>query len=231
MSDAASISIVVPARDDAPALATLFDDLDAIGDLRAERIVVDGQSSDGSFAVARSRADVALQVAPGRAAQLSAGIAASTGDWIWMLHADTRVPGQAWDALRLAVREERAVWGRFDVRLDAPGWPYRIIGAAMNARSRLTGICTGDQGIFVRRTALDSIGGVPLQPLMEDVELSRRLKRRARPTCVEAHLVTSARRWQRRGVVPTILLMWRLRLQYFFGAAPDALARVYYDGR
>ena len=106
-----------------------------------------------------------------------------------------------------------------------------MIGAAMNARSRMTGICTGDQGIFVRRDALDSIGGVPLQPLMEDVELSRRLKRRARPVCISIPLVTSARRWQCCGIVPTILLMWRLRLWYFLGAAPEALARIYYDGR
>jgi len=231
MSDASSISIVVPVRDDADALATLLDDLDAIADLRAERVVVDGRSSDGSFAVARSRADVALQVAPGRAVQLAAGVAASAGDWIWMLHADTRVPTQAWAELRRAVRDERATWGRFDVRLDAAGWPYRMIGASMNARSRVTGICTGDQGIFVRRDALASIGGVPLQPLMEDIELTRRLRRRARPVCIEVPLVASARRWQRHGVFPTILLMWRLRLQYYFGAAPEELVRVYYDVR
>ena len=231
MLDPPSISIVVPVRDDVVALATLFDDLDAIADLRAERVVVDGRSSDGSFEFARLRADIALQVGPGRAAQLAAGVAASTGDWVWMLHADTRVSAAAWAALQRAVRRAGATWGRFDVCLDATGWPYRLIATSMNARSRITGICTGDQGLFVSCDALDGIGGVPQQALMEDVELSLRLRRRGPPVCIDVPLVTSARRWQRRGVIPTILLMWRLRLRYFFGASPDALLRIYYDGR
>jgi rSAM/selenodomain-associated transferase 2 len=225
------ISIVVPVLDDAIALGRLFDDLDAIDGLTAQRVVVDGGSTDESHAIARARADVALRSAPGRAVQIGAGVAASDGAWIWMLHADTRVSANAWKALERVLRDGGASWGRFDVELDAIGWPYRMIGASMNLRSRATGICTGDQGIFVRRDLLDAIGGMPQQPLMEDIELCRRLRRRSRPLCIDAPLMTSARRWQRRGIIATILLMWRLRLQYYLGVSPDALERVYYDGR
>ncbi len=222
------MSIVVPVRNDATALAALFDDLDRIADCTAERIVVDGGSDDESFAIARMRATHALRSRPGRATQLAAGVRCATGRWIWMLHADSRVTPEAWHALRRALAEAPA-WGRFDVRLDATGPAFRVIERSMNVRSRWTGICTGDQGIFVRRDVLAASGGVPLQALMEDIELSKRLRRHARPTCIGVPLVTSARRWQRNGVLPTILLMWRMRLRYFFGASPDDLQRAY-DG-
>jgi len=226
-----SISIVIPVLDDAPALSRLLDDLDAIGAIDAERIVVDGGSADGSYALAQRRADVALRSQRGRARQLIAGIAAAQGTWIWMLHADSRVNAAAWRALNDAVAQAGAAWGRFDVHLDDDRPVFRVIERMMNLRSRWSGICTGDQGIFVRRDVLELIDGLPDQPLMEDIELTKRLRRYAKPVCLAVRLRASARRWQQRGVVSTIALMWRLRLQYFFGASPDALERVYYGGR
>jgi rSAM/selenodomain-associated transferase 2 len=225
-----SISIVIPVLDDAPALSRLLDDLDGIGAIDAERIVVDGGSADGSYALAQRRADVALRSQRGRARQLIAGIAAAQGTWIWMLHADSRVDAAAWRALNDTVAQAGAAWGRFDVRLDDDRPVFRVIERMMNLRSRWSGICTGDQGIFVRRDVLELIDGLPDQPLMEDIELTKRLRRYAKPVCLAVRLRASARRWQQRGVVSTIALMWRLRLQYFFGASPDALERVYYGG-
>src|SRR5262249_4273676 len=153
-----------------------------------------GGSRDDSLAIASKRADVALRAPAGRASQIAAGVARASGRWIWMLHADTRVDARAWRALLGAI-ERNVPWGRFDVRLDDSRAPYRLIERSMNARSRWTGICTGDQGIFVRRDVLDAVGGIPVQALMEDIELSKRLRRFARPTCIDTPLVTSARRW------------------------------------
>src|SRR5512139_3037745 len=174
-----SISIVIPVLDDAPALSRLFDDLDDIAAIDAERIVVDGGSVDGSYELAQRRADVALRSQRGRARQLIAGISAAQGAWIWMLHADSRVDAAAWRALNDAINQDGAAWGRFDVRLDDERPVFRVIERMMNLRSRWSGICTGDQGIFVRRDVLELIDGVPDQPLMEDVELTKRLRHHA----------------------------------------------------
>jgi rSAM/selenodomain-associated transferase 2 len=225
------ISIVIPVLNDATALRRLLDDLDSILGIDAERIVVDGGSEDGSFELACERADCVLHTATGRARQLAAGIVAAHGRWIWMLHADTRVDGAAWRALRTAIASDGAAWGRFDVRLAGHDAAFRMIETLMNLRSRWSGICTGDQGIFVRRDLLELIDGVPDQPLMEDIELTKRLRRYAKPICIDTALGVSARRWQQRGIASTVLLMWRLRLQYFFGTPAEVLVREYYDGR
>ena len=225
------ISIVIPVLNDATALGRLLDDLDSILGIDAQRIVVDGGSEDGSYELACERADCALRTAAGRARQLAAGIVAAHGRWIWMLHADTRVDGAAWRALRTAIASDGAAWGRFDVRLSGREAAFRMIETLMNLRSRWSGICTGDQGIFVRRDLLELIDGVPDQPLMEDIELTKRLRRYAKPICIDTALGVSARRWQQRGIASTVLLMWRLRLQYFFGTPAEVLVREYYDGR
>jgi hypothetical protein len=101
----------------------------------------------------------------------------------------------------------------------------------MNSRSRLTGIATGDQAIFVRREAFEASGGFPAIPLMEDVALSKILKRRSPPLCLRERVVTSGRRWQRHGTFRTIVLMWRLRLAFALGADPRRLARRYEGAR
>jgi len=225
----APVSIVVPVRNEAAGLARLLASLRAlvrVGDV-VEIVVVDGESADGTAAIAAEWADVVIRCDPGRGGQLRAGAERSSGRTIWMLHADAEVSREVWATL-IDAAHRSLPWGRFDVRLTSQGWPFRVIETAMNWRSRLTGICTGDQGIFVRRDVLERAGGIPAQRLMEDVELCRRLKRLARPVGLRPRIGASARRWQVRGVLRTVVTMWELRLCYFFGASPDALADRYY---
>lgn len=219
------VSVVIPVLNDAAALADLLERLEPLLDHRAERIVVDGGSSDDSVSVAQAAGCRVLAAPPGRGRQLAEGITAARAPWIWMLHADSHPSPQA--AAHLLTRPDQPAWGRFSVSLD-PGTPLELVAHAMNVRSRLTGICTGDQGIFVQRTLLERAGGMPRQSLMEDIELSSRLRRRQRPDCRRERIGTSPRRWRRRGVARTILSMWRFRLRYWLGANPEQLAREYY---
>ena len=227
------LSIVIPVLNDADALQRVLRDLrDALGErfLEADVLVVDGGSHDTSSAVARDGGARVLAAERGRATQLAAGVANAAAAWIWMLHADSRVDARAIDALWRVVATDAPAWGRFDVRLSGRGVLLRLVAWSMNVRSRITGIATGDQGIFVHRALLDRVGGVPQQALMEDVELSARLRRIARPVCLRAAIVTSSRRWQTRGIVRTIALMWWLRALYALGVAPARLERIYYGG-
>jgi hypothetical protein len=143
------------------------------------------------------------------------------------LHADTRLPPEADRLVLDGLRSGGWRWGRFDVRIDGRSLLLPMVAAFMNWRSLVTGIATGDQAIFVTRAAFQSAGGFPDIALMEDVALSKRLRRLGRPLCIAARAVTSGRRWDERGVIRTVLLMWRLRLAFFFGAEPAALARRY----
>jgi rSAM/selenodomain-associated transferase 2 len=219
------ISIVIPVLDDAAALTQILEQLTGQNDV--EVIVVDGGSEDDSRRVAGG-ADRLIESASGRARQLSVGIAAARGDLIWMVHADSRVSSKLLNQMRRTAGDVSARWGRVDIRLDGDAPAFRIIEWSMNWRSRLTGICTGDQGIFVRPGLLESIGGVPQQALMEDIELSKRLRRLAALRRVSGPIVTAARRWERDGILRTVLRMWRLRLGYFFGENPERLAVRYY---
>ncbi|MEO8630145.1 MAG: TIGR04283 family arsenosugar biosynthesis glycosyltransferase [Betaproteobacteria bacterium] len=222
----AQLAIVIPVLDEAAGLASK---LAALAPLRASGacvIVVDGGSSDATFAIASEHADVALQAPPGRASQMNAGAAVASADVLLFLHADTILPKQA-DVLIARAIADGCDWGRFDVRIDGSQPLLRLVERAMNLRSRLTGIATGDQAMFVRSDVLRAIGGFPAIALMEDIALSRLLKARGRPACLHARVVTSARRWQRDGVLRTIVLMWRLRLAYYFGADPADLSLRY----
>lgn len=216
------LSIVIPVLNEA---ATIAGALAALAPLRArghEAIMVDGGSADGSLALAAPLADRAMQVPRGRARQMNAGAAAASGDVLLFLHADTRLPAGADDLIFRSL--ENHSWGRFDVRIDAAHPLLPVVAFAMNLRSRLTGIATGDQAIFVRREAFP---GFPEIALMEDVAFSTLMRRRSRPACLRAKVLTSGRRWEKHGVLRTIALMWRLRLAYFLGASPDELARRY----
>lgn len=219
------MSVIVPVLDDAEALATLLPQL--CGAPGIEVLVVDGGSRDASLRIA-AQADRVLQAPPGRSSQLAAGTAAAHGLLLWMVHADSSLPVGLIDSLRAAACDPTVRWGRVDVRLAHADWRFRLIEAAMNLRSRLTGICTGDQGIFVRREVLEAIGGVPTQPLMEDIELSKRLRRLGAPRRVRGPIETSPRRWLRDGVARTVARMWGYRLAYFLGAEPAHLAERYY---
>jgi rSAM/selenodomain-associated transferase 2 len=225
------LSIVVPVLDDAAHLARVLPDL-AARCPGAEVIVVDGGSRDGTADVARRTPGVRLLTsAPGRARQMNAGARAATGGALLFLHADSRLPDGAAAAIADALSTAGVVGGRFDVRLDSPHRLLRVVGAMMNGRSRATGICTGDQAIFVRRDVFEALGGYADIPLMEDIELSRRLKRRGRLAALRLRVSTSARKWEREGVLRTIALMWALRLLYFAGVPPARLVGWYYRPR
>jgi len=220
------LAIVVPVLDEAEAIVATLDALAPLRARGAELIVVDGGSGDGTPALAAARADRVLSCTRGRARQMNAGAAASRAEVLLFLHADTLLP-EAADAAVLGAVQRGAVWGRFDVAIGGPPPMLRVVAAMMNLRSRLSGIATGDQALFMTRTAFDAVGGYPDQPLMEDVEITSRLRRRSRPACIRRSILTSARRWQSRGPWRTILLMWRLRLAYWFGASPADLERQY----
>jgi rSAM/selenodomain-associated transferase 2 len=219
------LTIVLPVLDEA---AIVVGALQALAPLRtrsAEVIVVDGGSSDGTAQLAQPLADRVIAGARGRGATMNAGAAVAIGDAFLFLHADTTLPDNA-DRLIAAALNCRA-WGRFDLRIAGRHPLLGVVARMINWRSRLTGIATGDQAIFVTREAFFSVGGFPDLPLMEDIALSRKLKRLCRPACIATPVITSGRRWEHHGVLRTIVLMWRLRLAYYLGAEPAGLALRY----
>ncbi|MCX7164882.1 MAG: TIGR04283 family arsenosugar biosynthesis glycosyltransferase [Rhodocyclales bacterium] len=220
------LSVVMPVLDEAPQIARQLERLQALRAKGVELIVVDGGSLDGTAQLAGVLSDRVLASPRGRAAQMNAGATASQGAVLLFLHADTILPETALQAVLTAVRAG-ASWGRFDVRIDGRHPLLRIVERMMNWRSRLTGIATGDQAIFVRREVFEKVGGYADLPLMEDIALSTALKRWAAPVCLRETVITSARRWEKHGVLRTVLLMWWLRATYFLGASPARLAMRY----
>ena len=227
----AALSVIVPVLDEAAKIVAALTVLAPLRARGAELIVVDGGSRDKTVALATPLADYVITSARGRAAQMNAGAAIARGDVLLFLHADTRLPPDADVIMFDALARTHRAWGRFDVTIEGRHRLLPIVAAAMNARSRLTGITTGDQAMFVTRAAFDAAGAFPAIALMEDITLARRLKRISRPISLRARVATSGRRWETHGVARTILLMWRLRLMYFFGVPPDALARRYGDAQ
>ena len=223
------ISVIIPVLNEADCIAAT---LAALAPLRArgnDVIVVDGGSSDGTVALSHGAADRVASAPRGRSSQMNAGAALAKGEVLLFLHADTRLPEGADVRILEGLAASGRAWGRFDVRIEGASACLPVIAFFMNLRSRATGIATGDQAIFVRSDAFRRIGGFPPVELMEDIALSRSLKRVSRPLCLADKAVTSGRRWERRGVMRTVLLMAWLRLAFFLGAAPAKLARLY-DG-
>ncbi len=220
------LSIVMPVLDEGARIAAAIDALAPLLARGAELIVVDGGSTDDTPARARAAGATVIDAPRSRAAQMNAGAAAARGGSLLFLHADTRLPAGA-DRL-IADALGNHAWGRFDVRIEGRHPMLRVVAAMMNLRSRITGIATGDQSMFVTRLAFEQAGRFPQQPLMEDIELSVRLRRIGRPACLGATVATSGRRWERDGAWRTIVLMWRLRFDYWRGAAPADLHRRYY---
>ncbi len=224
---APKLSIIVPLLNEAGALPGILPELRQLADQGAELILVDGGSTDASCTLIKRAGLNLVHSQRGRAQQMNAGAQASHGQLLLFLHADTRLPKHALLRVTEALADENRLWGRFDVLIDGRPVMLRVIAHAMNLRSRLSGIATGDQAMFMRRSAFDAVGGFPAQPLMEDIEMSSRLKRLGAPACLRHKVTTSGRRWERHGVWKTIVLMWRLRLAYWLGSRPETLWRLY----
>ena len=222
-----SLSIIIPALNEADHITATLDSLQPLRQRGVEVIVVDGGSSDNTAQLAAERADRVITSARGRALQLNAGAAAARGEILCFLHADSILPDSADGLIVGELSRSRRSWGRFDVTIAGTHPMLRVIARMMNWRSRLTGIATGDQGLFMTRSLFEAAGRFPEIALMEDIALTRQLKRYGAPLCIAHRMTTSGRRWEKHGVWRTILLMWRLRLAYFLGADPDRLARQY----
>jgi rSAM/selenodomain-associated transferase 2 len=220
-------SIVIPTLNEAERIVGCLQALRAWRKAGAELIVADGGSIDSTVVLARPWADRVLVGPRGRAKQMNHGASVATGDVLLFLHADTLLPADAPAALDAALADALVSWGRFDVRIDGASPLLELVAALMNQRSRLSGIATGDQAIFVRRDVFQRVGGFPDQPLMEDIELSKRLRKLSKPACLRQRVTTSGRRWEKRGVLRTIVLMWMLRALYWIGLPADRLARMY----
>ena len=220
------LSIIIPVLNEADTIAARLDALQALRARGVEVIVVDGGSADDSAGRAAPLADRVITAPRGRGRQMNAGAERATGEVLLFLHADTVLPDLATERIEAAVTGG-ALWGRFDVRIDGASAMLPIVAALMNGRSRLTGVATGDQAIFATREAFARVGGFPDIPLMEDIAFSSAMRRMARPACLAEKVTTSGRRWEKHGVWRTILTMWWLRLRFWLGVSPQALAREY----
>ena len=221
------ISIIIPTYNESSNILDTLNGLQGFREQGHEIVVVDGGSSDSTLELAEPLVDCALSGPKGRAAQMNTGAQASSGDLLLFVHADSSLPNHAASLITSALQQSQRVWGRFDVRLSGAHILLRVVESMMNIRSRVTGIATGDQAIFVRRDIFEQQGGYPDIPLMEDVALSKRLKRISLPVCIRQRLTTSSRRWEEHGIWRTIFLMWRLRFAYFVGEKPEQLVRLY----
>jgi len=231
LRDVTSLSIVIPTLNEADGIVGQLLALQGLRSRGVEVIVADGGSADSTPSLAAPLADAVVSSPRGRGAQMNAGASKASGDILLFLHADTRLPEEADKLIRAGLANGAQRWGRFDVAIDGESACLGMIAWFMSERSRLTGIATGDQAIFVCRDLFLASGGFPDIPLMEDIALSKQLKRAGRPLCLRKRVVTSGRRWDDGGVIATIALMWRLRLAFFFGVDPAKLAQIYGNAR
>jgi len=221
------LSIIIPTLNEASCIIDCLKPLQAIRAQGHEIVISDGDSNDSTIKLATPLVDQVVSSSRGRAKQMNAGAGVAKGDILLFLHADTILPKNSTQLVINGLSTTHLCWGRFDVRLDGRHWMLRIIEKSMNLRSRLTGIATGDQAIFVKRNIFMQAGRIPDIPLMEDIQLSKKLKAFSRPLCLRENVTTSSRRWEQRGILLTILLMWRLRFSHFLGADISSLARQY----
>lgn len=221
------LSVIIPVLNEATQIAEVLTALEPLRIRGCEIIIVDGGSHDGTSGLAQPFADLVLAAPRGRGAQMNVGAAAARGEVLMFLHADTRLPDNADLLIAEGLARTRRCWGRFDVKIAGRPWLLRIVASGMNMRSRATGIATGDQAMFVTRAAFAQAGGFLDIPIMEDIALSRQLKKLSAPLCLPQKVITSGRRWEKHGVARTIITMWILRAAYWRGADPAALARRY----
>jgi rSAM/selenodomain-associated transferase 2 len=224
-----NFSIIIPTLNEEKSIVSCLVSLQPLRDC-CEIIVADGGSADATKKLAKPLVDKLIASEKGRAIQMNAGAENAEGNILVFLHADTFLPPEALDHIAQAINNKRQ-WGRFDVELSGSHPMLKVISVFMNWRSRITGIATGDQAIFVDKQLFESVGHYPVIPLMEDIALCKKLKKISPPICLEAKVASSGKRWECAGVVKTILLMWSLRLRYFLGADPQTLAILYSRGR
>ncbi len=225
-SEFVKVSIIIPVLNEEINLPDVLSNLQSFRSEGHEVVIVDGGSSDNSLLLAQQGADIVIVSKAGRALQMNSGAMVATGGIFLFLHCDTFLPDNALKVVADNYQRDN-YWGRFDVRLSGNQFVFRLIEQLMNLRSRLTSVATGDQAIFIEKNLFDRMQGFPEIVLMEDIEISRRLKKISKPVCMKQKVVTSSRRWETNGVVPTVLLMWKLRLYYFFGVSPEKLNLLY----
>ena len=218
----------MPVLNEAPVVVQTLLAVQPLREAGHEVIVVDGGSDDDTITLANPYADKIIQGPRGRSRQMNAGAKLASGKILLFLHGDTLLPGRADRLIIEGIKREERKWGRFDVNLSGKHPFLRPIEFLMNWRSRLSHIATGDQAIFVNRELFEAIGGFPEIDLMEDIALSKMLKKHGRPLCLYQRVLTSSRRWEEKGFPRTVLLMWFLRLAYFCRADPKRLAKLYY---
>ena len=221
------ISIIIPCLNEARHIEATLEPLQALRRRGHEVMVCDGGSRDNTCQLAAPLADRLISTEPGRARQMNAGARAARHKILWFVHADTQVPANADQLITQGLQTSGRHWGRFNVRLSGRQPVFRLIERLINIRSCISRIATGDQGIFVYQSLFEGLGGYEDIPLMEDISLSKKLKKIGPPLCISRPLTTSSRRWEKHGVIPTVLLMWRLRLAYWLGTPADRLAKAY----
>ncbi|WP_216092587.1 TIGR04283 family arsenosugar biosynthesis glycosyltransferase [Candidatus Marithrix sp. Canyon 246] len=221
------LSIIIPTLNEENIITNTLEKLEVLRAAGHEVIVVDGGSCDKTYSVAAQYADSVLLAEEGRGWQMNAGAEYANNEILLFLHADTRLPDNVDKLINQALQEDGKSWGRFDVRLSGKAKLLRVVERMINWRSCFTGIATGDQAIFVKTSTFKQIDGFADIPLMEDLDLSRRLKRIERPVCIKTPVITSSRRWEENGIIRTILLMWSLRLAYSLGVSPETLSKYY----
>ncbi len=241
MKQSNKISVIIPVLNEKSCLRELLVQLQAIRSLGHELIVVDGGSTDGSqeclHAVVDNEAsliDIMLETSSGRALQMNAGASLANGSLLWFLHADTILNDELIEELtRIAeahsspIKSHAEIWGWFNIRLSGRAISLRLIERMMNIRSRTSGIATGDQGMFVAKSLFERAGGFPEIALMEDIALSKVLRKISRAVRPKNKLISSSRRWELNGIWKTVFLMWRLRLAFAFGVDPLKLSQLY----
>jgi len=222
------LSIIIPVFNEENSITVFLQSLQWLRETGNELIVVDGGSHDDTVACTLGLCDKQLNSEKGRALQMNAGANAASGDVLLFLHADTLLPSNANESILKSISDSKKCWGRFDVKLSGKLLLFLLIAGLMNLRSRVTGIATGDQAIFVRADTFSQVCGYQNIPLMEDIAISKQLKKISAPICLREKVITSSRRWEEQGSWKTIILMWRLRWAYFFGEDPKVLVAKYY---
>jgi len=223
-----SVSIIIPVLNEEDTIRHTLEQLKKIINDNCEIIIVDGGSNDQTLTIAAQYTNHCYTVEKGRATQMNHGATHANNDVLLFLHADTLLPVNFYNQLNSALQSSKHQWGRFNIRLSGLSPLLRMIEWFMNVRSRMTSIATGDQAIFVQKSLFKLVGGFKKIPLMEDIELSKSLRKHSKPVCLKTQVVSSSRRWEDNGYLKTITLMWKLRLLYFFGVSADKLVKLYY---